>query len=377
MKPISQLLRILVSVTAKIILAVTVFFTTLFGMYAIKSVMTPVSIEIQPAANYPAKYKYFSVAIINSYNYNHICGKPQVDGFISQLHKYEDTTNVRFVPITYYMESKIKNVTKFLMQKQANLILKDIKRINPDFIYITDDNAFLYVGLRLIKQHKKVYFSGINFPFRYYKQFLSNDELQYASGVEEYSILDKLFTVLDHTTITITDVYILIDDQIRGSITNKAILTNIRTQLRKYDFHVTIYPLSTTTDLNKVLTELNLKNLGILFIVTQRLFDPSIRRYIDLLQICKIVSKINTKHIEVSFNPLVVQQANICLSISPNFYDMGKNAAKLLLHDLTTHQLQHIVKQTPTILTCSFSRLKQLHVEELYINNVDLFDKIF
>ena len=375
MKTLVQLLQSLMSVAAKVALAATVFFGTIFGIYAIKSIQSPVSVKIQSTAQH--KYKYFTVAIVNSYSYKHICGKPQVDGFMAQLHKYENRANIKFSPIIYYMETKLKNTTKFLMQKQAKLILEDIQQLKPDYIYVTDDNAFLYVGLELVKQHKKVYFSGINFPFRYYKQFLNDNDIQYASGVEEYIVLDKLFTLLSRTTITVTDAYILIDNQTHGSTTGKAILNNILEQVRKYNLNVTICPVSTTIELNRIITQLNSKNLGLLFIVTQRLFDPSIRQYIDLLEICKIITKINKKHIEVSFNPLLPEHAHICMSISPDFYEMGKHAANMMLQDITTHQLHHIIEQTPTILTCSFNRLQQLHVEELYLDNTKLFDKIF
>ena len=135
--------------------------------------------------------------------------------------------------------------------------------------------------------------------------------------------------------------------------------------------------ISTTTELMQTLKRLNQQNLGLLFIVTQRVFDPANRRYIDLLDTCTIVSEVNKKHIEVSFNPILAQRAHICLTISPNFYDMGKHAANLMIQDLTKSVIEHRVEQTTTILSCSFDRLQQLGVEDIYLNNINLFDKVF
>jgi len=377
-----QLIQTLMSVAAKAVLAATVFFGTLFSMYAVRTMMpTPVNVtvktDITSQKAVATSHRYLTVAIVNSYNYKHICAKPQVDGFIDQLHAYEKHSSIRFTIISYYLESKLKNTTKFLIQKQANIILRDIATLNPDYVFITDDNAFLYVGLPLLNQHKRVYFSGINFPFRYYKQFLTKDELNYVSGVEEYIHLDKLFTLLDHTNITVTNAYILADSETHGSTTNKAILNNILEQLSTQNFQTSIYHISTTTELMQTLKRLNQQNLGLLFIVTQRVFDPANRKYIDLLDTSTIVSGVNKKHIEVSFNPILAQRAHICLTVSPNFYDMGKHAANLMIQDLTKSVIEHRIEQTTTILSCSFDRLQQLGVEDIYLNNVNLFDKVF
>jgi len=382
MKALIQLVRSLMSVAAKVVLVATAFFGTLFGMYAVRTIMhAPVNVTVKTDIANPKteniSHKYLTVAIVNSYNYKHICAKPQVDGFVHQLHIYEKHSNIRFIIISYYLESKLKNTTKFLIQKQANIILRDIATLNPDYIFTTDDNAFLYVGLPLVKQYKHVYFSGINFPFRYYKQFLSKDNLDYVSGVEEYIHLDKLFTLLDHTNITVTDAYVLAGSETHGSTTNKAILNNILEQLSKRNFQTSIYHISTTTELTQTLKRLNQQNLGLLFIVTQRVFDPASRRYIDALDICTIVSEVNKKHIEVSFNPILAQRAHICLTISPDFYNMGRHAANLMIHDLTKSVTEHRVEQTTTILSCSFDRLQQLGIEDIYLNNVNLFDKVF
>jgi len=377
-----QLLQSVISTVAKVVFATAVFFGAAFSMYAVKSLM-PTTVNVTVKMKTPdhqikaVTHKYLTVAIVNSYNYKHICAKPQVDGFVHQLHEYELHSNIRFTIITYYLESKLKNTTKFLIQKQANVILKDIATLSPDYIFTTDDNAFLYVGLPLITQHKHVYFSGINFPFKYYKQFLTEDALNYVSGVEEYIHLDKLFTLLDHTNITVTNAYILADSETHGSTTNKAILNNVLEQLSARRFQTSIYHISTTTELVQTLKRLNQQNLGLLFIVTQRVFDPANRKYIDLLDTSTIVSEVNKKHIEISFNPILAQRAHICLTISPNFYDMGKHAANLMIQDLTKSVITHRIEQTTTILSCSFDRLQHLGVEDIYLNNINLFDKVF
>lgn len=102
------------------------------------------------------------VFILHSYEVNHVCGQPQHDGIIEALKKagFREKENLEIR--TFFMDTKRKNNTPELMEKQACLALKEIRTFKPHVLVVLDDNAFRTVALKLVDSQLPIIFSGMN-----------------------------------------------------------------------------------------------------------------------------------------------------------------------------------------------------------------------
>ncbi len=102
------------------------------------------------------------VFILHSYEAGHVCGQPQHDGVIEALKEagFGEMKNLKIQ--TYFMDTKRKNNTPQLMEKQAHLALERIRFFNPDVLVSLDDNAFRTVALKLADSKIPIVFSGMN-----------------------------------------------------------------------------------------------------------------------------------------------------------------------------------------------------------------------
>ena len=102
------------------------------------------------------------VFILHSYEVNHVCGQPQHDGIIEALKKagFREKENLEIR--TFFMDTKRKNNTPELMEKQACLALKEIRTFKPHVLVVLDDNAFRTVALKLVDSQIPIIFSGMN-----------------------------------------------------------------------------------------------------------------------------------------------------------------------------------------------------------------------
>ncbi|MCD4721442.1 MAG: hypothetical protein K8S13_16510, partial [Desulfobacula sp.] len=102
------------------------------------------------------------VFILHSYEANHVCGQPQHDGVIEALRKagFKEKENLEI--LTFFMDTKRKNNTLELMEKQSCLALKEIHIFKPHVLVVFDDNAFRTVALKLVDSQIPIIFSGMN-----------------------------------------------------------------------------------------------------------------------------------------------------------------------------------------------------------------------
>lgn len=143
------------------------------------------------------------VVIVHSYEKDHPCGQPQHDGAVSAMAMagWEKGKNLDIE--TLYMETKIKNNTPELIQRQAEKALAKIREISPDLVITLDDNAFRTIGLELARTDLPVVFSGINVqPETYNKTrpFMKNREKPgyNITGVYEKLHIREAVTVLSN-----------------------------------------------------------------------------------------------------------------------------------------------------------------------------------
>ena len=100
--------------------------------------------------------------ILHSYENQHICGQPQHDGVLASLAKEGFVVGKNVDLQSYYMDTKRKNNTAALINKQAAIALRKIRKFQPDVLVTLDDNAFRTVAMELIDTQIEVVFSGMN-----------------------------------------------------------------------------------------------------------------------------------------------------------------------------------------------------------------------
>ncbi len=100
--------------------------------------------------------------ILHSYESKNVCGQPQHDGIITALREAGYHPNKNLDLDVYYMDTKRKNNTLGLIQRQADIALNRIGAFNPAILVTLDDNAFKSVALRLVDTDIDIVFSGLN-----------------------------------------------------------------------------------------------------------------------------------------------------------------------------------------------------------------------
>ena len=99
------------------------------------------------------------VYIVQSYESDNVCGRPQEEGIVEILEK---EYGERLVIRTHYMDTKTVNSAKEAMQADAAKVLQEIEVFGPDIVFTVDDNAFREVGLKLVGRSFPVVFTGMN-----------------------------------------------------------------------------------------------------------------------------------------------------------------------------------------------------------------------
>ena len=101
-----------------------------------------------------------SIYIVDSYRNDKFPWTNEINqGIFSGLKKGDLVEGKDFILNRATIDAYV-NSTEILMQKRAEIILKDIATKKPDLIFTTDDDAFRFVGIHIEKT--PVIFNGIN-----------------------------------------------------------------------------------------------------------------------------------------------------------------------------------------------------------------------
>jgi putative tryptophan/tyrosine transport system substrate-binding protein len=179
------------------------------------------------------------VFILHSYEQNHVCGQPQHDGMVAMLKRAGFIENQNLDLQLYYMDTKRKNNTPELINKQADMALEKIKRFKPDILVTLDDNAFRWVALQLVDSDISIVFSGLNGQPEMYnrqKPFMLSRENPGHNITGVYEKLHIVNAIRVHSRLfpDFQKLKIITDP----SPTGKAINTQIKLELENADISV-------------------------------------------------------------------------------------------------------------------------------------------
>ena len=202
--------------------------------------------------------KHMKVYIVVSYESYNVCSTPQINGIKKALIK-KYGKNVSFK--VHFMNTKTINANKKAMQKDAAIVLREIKVYKPNIVFTVDDNAFREVGLKLNKASFPVVFTGMNGqPEKYNKKvrFLDEKHLPCTNitGVYEKLHISTSINVIKNIIPKLHHVLVLLD----RTPTGNAIKIQIEKELKANPvgkIKVEIQQLGTDEEYQKVLQRIN------------------------------------------------------------------------------------------------------------------------
>lgn len=304
------------------------------------------------------------IYIIASYSTTNICSRPQIEGFLNKLGKYEKMTDIHYIIRINYLNCRKISVEE--LNIKIKLLQINISKFHPDYIVCFDDVAFESVGLRLANTYP-VLASGINMPLNEYKKKYPNANYDNIYVVEEHIELNKLFKML-HESLYPDLLYKVYVAKSAARIRNKTesiVLTQLIEELNKEKIQYQIVTVSNTRqlkDINKQIPK------GTLVLIAILQFPG-----MSAEETIKQISSNLRKQILVGFNPYFCKIGfSICTSVS--FYEMGELLADFLIKLSKNEVSKHNVRG-PVYIVINVQQLNRLGLTQLlhknkYINGI-------
>lgn len=326
-------------------------FRTLLGNIAFYIVMmilifVPVSIStanIDTRLILPIK----KIAIVNSYDIEHVTGTPQTQGIVDHLleslgGKYQFDFQV------WYMKTNTIYDNQEKVNYISNKIMMDINSFSPDYIFTIDDAAFKNIGIPLSLSYK-VYFSGINKPFGTYD--LENP----IYGVEEQIEINGLCRYFNLCDFYPYKVWIISD----MSTVSHYLTQNYVNELKRNKLMVEVIHISKISELLKTISDLQDEKKGVILYTFQNLKDEDYGGYRTKKQLIKDMLKYNKKHLELCENDHYAKMG-ISFVVGSDFYYMGKQVGMIF-----EQQKSEVIK-SKTIISINIKRLEELGFNWMY-----------
>ncbi len=275
------------------------------------------------------------IFILHSYERNHVCGQPQHDGVVEALRRAGYKEGKNLILKTYYMDTKRKNNTPELIEKQAQIALKKIKEFKPDVLVTLDDNAFSSVALKLVDTSLPIVFSGLNnLPESYNKKVHFMNSRTHPghniTGVYEKLYIATAFRIYKSLFPFIKKVAILVDI----SPTGKGILKQIKLELKKENVPVDwkIFVINSWEKFKRIVRRINKDpEFGAIYPAVLLLKDSKNKTY-TIYDIAPYLTS-HSKKPEMALNYYFVRLGYLG-GAAVNFFAMGMQAGKKVVQIL-------------------------------------------
>ena len=306
------------------------------------------------------------VFILHSYEFNHVCGQPQHDGVVAALKNAGFIDNKNLEIQVYYMDTKRKNNTPELINKQAAIALEKIEAFRPDILVTLDDNAFKSVALKLVDTKISIVFSGMNGQPEIYnrqKQFMESRKNpgRNITGVYEKLHIADAIRVHSRMFPDVQKVIFFTDK----SPTGKAIYRQIKLELEAE-------PIPIAWELKKVrnweeykveiLAAYSDPRVGAIYPAALLLKDENGVTY-TASQIFQWTTQVSEKP-EIALNPGFAR-LGLFGGAAVDFYAMGQQAGKMVVRILEGEKPGSIAIEEAARYALAFNmnRARQLNIE--------------
>ena len=314
-----------------------------------------------------------TIVEVHSYIFNDICTEPQAAGFDKVLQGLP--SNYKIDRLTFYMNTKTKNIDTYSKQRIAKEIIEKILKYKPDYIVTTDDDAFEFVGVPLSKKFK-IFASGLNKSLHAYSMtFDDKIYLPNIVAVEETIRLDNVFQLLDSAMFVPEKFYFITEGNINTKSSTSFYMEKEYEREIKGKFPIEVVQVNSVLDLKEKILKLNQSvKQGAIVLIAQRLFDTENLKFVDKQTIAKILVKYNTMHLELGANPLFTEEhVGLSLCGAPTFDKMGLMLGKLFVDSLNSKFPQGSYPCV-NVMWVNKQRLEYLNLSKLYTCSPNLIN---
>lgn len=306
------------------------------------------------------------IAIVNSYDINHVCGSPQTQGIIRGLTKLDSKYQLDIQ--VWYMKTDVTFTTPDKIEYISKRVIDDIKSFNPDHIFTIDDTAFKNVGMHFSNTHK-IFFSGINKPFNEYLIAEDIDSLNFC-GVEEYLELDKFFKMISKIEFYPYKFWILADT----TTSSFYLAQNYKSEIKKHSsFLSEIISISKSSELRSILSKLQNEKKGVIIYAFQSLIDDDYNITKTKKSLLPDMLKYNKSHLELCENCYYAKRG-ISLTLSPDFYKMGSDVSEMFVKYIETNIFQSSIIKSSNLFSINIKRLDDLEFKWVYNKIIEEVD---
>lgn len=305
------------------------------------------------------------VFILHSYEKNHVCGQPQNDGILAMLKSARFTENENLDVQFYYMDTKRKNNTRVLIEKQAAIALEKIRKFKPDVLVTLDDNAFRSVALKLVDSGIPIVFSGMNGQPETYnqqKRFMNSraNPGHNITGVYEKLHIADAIRVHSRLFPDLKKVLVITDQSPTGRAINIQIKLELNAESIPIDWEIKVV---TNWDEYKaeIISANNNPEIGAIYPVALLLKDQKDNTY-TAPQILKWTTQVSKKpELAVNFGLL---RMGLFGGAAVDFYAMGEQAGKMVERILKGKNTGEIPIEDASRIALAFNlkRARQLQI---------------
>lgn len=299
------------------------------------------------------------IAIVNSYDIDHVCGSPQTQGIISGLARLEDKYQLDIQ--VWYMKTDITFNTPDKIDYISKKVIDDIAAFKPDYIFTVDDNAFKNVGIPFSKTHH-IFFSGLNKPFIEYVNSENDMEFERFNGIEEILELERFFKVLSKLEYYPSKFWILSDSSTTSYFLSKIYSDYIK---KNTSFSSETIVLHSVVDLRSTISKIQKEKSGVIVYTFQTLQDRDYGVTKSKKSLINDMLKYNKKHLELCEN-CYYSKKGISMVLSPDFYKMGIECSLLFVDFITNTNWDQKIKISSSKFSINIKRLEDLGFSWMY-----------
>ncbi|MBN2712573.1 MAG: hypothetical protein JXR97_09110 [Planctomycetes bacterium] len=281
-----------------------------------------------PGEEKPALKRVF---ILHSYEAEHVCGKPQHDGVVKALEEEGFKDGEQIVIDAYHMDTKRKNNTPELINKEAEIAIKKIEAFKPDILVTLDDNAFRTVALKL-KSPIPTVFCGLNGqPEMYNKTYKFMDTREKPGGhiTGVYEKLHYVDALRVHKNIFpgLKKTRAFVDESPTGKAIHTQMILEINNEGKKVPCKSEIVVVKSWEEYQNKILETSLDDeIGLIYPAALLLKDKDGKTY-TAPQIFKWTVEHSTKP-EIALN-YAFAKLGLFGGAAVDFFAMGKQAGKI------------------------------------------------
>jgi len=325
-----------------------------------------------------AHARSLKIFMVQSYSNKDLCGVPQLEGALDTLKGAGINDNNSQIKI-FFMETKLKNTTKPLMDKVADKVYKEIEQFKPDIVFLFDDPAFSELAPKLIHKHVKVIFSGLNIKPEVYNKtlhFMDNSRHPIANitGVYEKLYIEASIKFIEHIVGKKGKIAVLSSQDKIGRIVTQQILSELRET--PYEDSIKIFWVNTLNGIkDAILNGINANKNIIAYVVNTHSVSSKNGR-LDIYHLIPIEIKWAKKP-DIAINKAFCKRG-LFGGVVLDFYAMGAQAAKMALKLINGVPMSQIpiedAQKRERVI--NLERVKQLNIK-IPIEVLDTINEIY